>query len=248
MVMFCDQLLIAKRSHVSLKHLIIFSKNTVLLLLLVSLSACATVRKPLTGLVPGRQVETLQSPIAITVKSGEHSTGGRGYLIFKQPDRFHMAMLSPFGLTVLEVFSDSDRLTCLIPSRQTAYSGLLSELPDNSALKSLGAMKWVVAPPAAAPPSGTREVTAASGDRFFFDTNGLVQRKVSLQGDEVVYDDYRSVNGVAFPDSIVIGSRYGAEVKITFDEPQINLPVEDSALIPVLEGISVLPLADFKGF
>lgn len=227
----------------------LFFKNALLLLLLVTFSACATVKKPLTGLVPGREVETLQSAIVISVKSGEHSTGGRGYLIFKQPDRFHLAVLSPFGLTVLEVFADSDRLTCLVPSRQTAYSGLLSELPETSALKSLGMMKWVVAPPPPVPASsGTREVSAASGDRFFFDKTGLVERKLSEQGDEVLYQDYRNVNGVAFPDSIVIGSRFGATVKIDFDEPQINQPVEDSTLTSSLEGISVLPLADFKGF
>ncbi|HBG06477.1 MAG: hypothetical protein A2075_17285 [Geobacteraceae bacterium GWC2_58_44] len=235
---------------VSPKRLSIFSRNTILLLFLVSFSACATAQRPLTGIVPGREVETLQSSIGITAKSGERSTGGRGFLIFKQPDRFHMAVLSPFGLTVLEVFSDTDRLTCLIPSRQIAYSGLLSELPETSALKGLGMMKWVVAapPPAEGVSARSRELTTASGDRFFFDDNGLVQRKVSKQGDEVIYHDYRNVNGVAFPESIVIGSSFGATVKITFEEPEINQPVEDSAVTPILEGFTILPLADFKGF
>jgi hypothetical protein len=36
-------------------------------------------------------------------------------------------------------------------------------------------------------------------------------------------------------------------VKIIFDDPQINQPVEDSALVPNLEGYTVLPLAEFKG-
>jgi len=232
-----------------LRRLNIFYKNAVLLLLLVTLSACATARKPLTGIVAGRQVETLQSAIGITAKSGEHSTSGRGYLIFAQPDRFHMAVLSPFGLTVLEVFSDADRLTCLVPSRQSAYTGLLSELPETSALKSLGMMKWVVAPapPGDEVPTGGGEVTTASGDRFFFDRNGLVERKLSDQGDEVVYNDYRNINGVAFPESIVIGNSLGATVKITFEDTEINQPVEDAALTASLEGYSVLPLADFKG-
>ena len=206
----------SERYQVSLRQLVVFSRKTILLLLLLSLSACATMQKPLTGIIPGREVETLQSAIGITIESGERSTGGRGYLIFKKPDRVHLAVLSPFGAVLLEAFSDSDRLTCLIPSRQIAYSGRLSELPETSALKSIGMLKWVMAPPPVAPSSGTRDVIAPSGERFYFYKNGLLERKVSELDDEAVYQEYRSVNGVAFPGSIVIGSR-GATVKIVFD-------------------------------
>ena len=233
----------------SVQRLVRSAKSAALLFLLISLSACATAQKPLTGIIPGSRVETLQSAIGISAKSGERSTAGRGYLVFKEPDRFHMAVLSPFGLTLFDVFSDGDRLTCAIPSRQIAYSGLLSELPEESALKGLGMMKWVVEP---APPyeaaARNGEVVSPSGERFLFDKNGLVLRKVSEQGDEVIYNNYRNVNGVAFPESIVILSRFGATLRIAFDEPEINQPVEEQALIPSLEGFSVLPLADFKGF
>lgn len=219
------------------------------LLLLVCLSACASLQKPLTGIVPGTELETLQSSIAITVKAGEHGTAGRGYLIFQRPDRFHMAVLSPFGLTVLEVFSDGEQLTCLIPSRQTAYRGPLSELPETGGLKHLGMMEWVVQrAPLMDASSGARETVAASGDRIFFDKHGLVQRKVSQQGDEVEYIDYRNVNGLAFPETLVITNSYGHTVRIVFDEPEINTPVDTAALTPNLEGIAVLPLSDFKGF
>jgi outer membrane biogenesis lipoprotein LolB len=219
-----------------------------LLLLLLLLAACATVKKaPLTGIVPGREVETLQSAISISVKSGEHSTSGRGYLIFKAPDRFHMAVLSPFGLTVLELFLEKDRLTCLVPSRQTAYSGLMSELPENSGLQSMSMMKWVVAKPPASEVAGAKEFTAQDGDRFFFDEHGLVERKLSREGNQVQYQDYQNINGVAFPSSLLMENPYGARVKIIFDDPQINQPVEDAALAPNLEGYTVLPLAEFKG-
>jgi len=221
------------------------------LMMLLFVSACATVAKPLSGRVPGREAETLQSPITISVKNGERSIGGRGYLIFKHPDRFHLAVLSPFGLTLFEVFSDSERITCIIPSKQIAYSGLLSELPDEGAMKSWGMMKWVVErPPVAGPSLAALEITASSGrrERIFFDSNGLVQRKVTEDGDEVVYNGYQNINGVPFPASIEIVNRRGDTVKILFDEPEINQPVEDAALKPNLEGITVLPLADFKGF
>ena len=233
----------------SLNRLGILSKNAVLLLLLIVFSACATVKQPLSGIVPGREVETLQSAVNISMQAGDHSTGGRAYLIFKHPDRFHMAVLSPFGPTVLEVFSDYDRLTCLVPSKQTAYSGLFSELPETSGLRNMALMKWVVAPPPLSGPAAAgRQIVSASGDSFYFDGNGLLERKVSAAGDEVVYEGYHAIDGVAFPDSIVIVNRYGATVRLAFDEPQINLPVEDSTLTPNLEGMHLLPLADFKGF
>lgn len=233
----------------SSKLLSLIFRNALLLLVLLTFSACATVKKPLTGIVPGREVETLQSPISISVTSGEHSTSGRGYMIFKQPERFHMALLSPFGLTVFEVFIDKDRLTCLVPSKQIAYAGLFRELPDESALQSLSMIKWVVErPPIATPSPGTGEITGPSGDKFYFDDRGLLVRKLSPEGDEVKYEGYSNVNGVAFPETIIITSRYGAKVKIGFDEPEINQPVEEGALTPNLEGFSIQPLADFKGF
>jgi hypothetical protein len=236
-----------KRSVVAYNRFIVSLKTTTLLLLLLGFSACATVQKPLIGIVPGREVETLQSSIAISVQSGAQSTGGRGFLIFKAPDRFHLVVLSPFGLTVLEVFSEDDRLTCLIPSRQTAYSGLFSELPEASALKSLAMLNWVVAPPPGTGPSYGSSQTASAA-RFSLDDQGRVARKVSELGDQVEYQDYRNINGVAFPESIVIESRFGATVRIVFNEPQINLPVDDSTLAADMEGIRVLPLSEFRGF
>jgi hypothetical protein len=223
-------------------------QNLLFFLLLIALSGCATVKKPLTGLIPGRQVETLQSSVSISAKSGEHSTSGHGYLIFKQPDRFHMAILSPFGLTALEIFSLGDRLTCIVPSRETAYAGSMSELPETSGLTSMALMRWVVAPPPEAPAATEpREVTAPSGERFYFDEQGLVERKVSPQGYQVSYRDYRNINGVAFPESLVISNAYGTSVKIVFDEPEINLPVDDSTLTPNLENLTIRPLSEFKG-
>ena len=231
-----------------LKFSTIFSRIAVSALLL-SLFACATVQKPLTGIVPGREVETLQSSIAITMKSRGGGSGGRGYLIFQYPDRFHMAVLSPFGLTVLEVFSDGQQLTCLGPSRQAAYRGPIADLPESGGLKTFGMLKWVVArTPLPEASTGAGEMVAPSGDRIIFDKFGLVQRKVSPEGDEVDYAGYRNVNGVAFPDSLEIKNSYGDTVRIVFDEPEINAPLENGALTPNLEGFSVRPLSEFKGF
>jgi hypothetical protein len=44
-----------------------------------------------------------------------------------------------------------------------------------------------------------------------------------------------------------MANRQGDTVKIVFDEPEVNQPVEESALVPALEGVEVRPLAEFRG-
>lgn len=225
-----------------------FSIVRLLLLLCcaATLFGCATVKKPLTGLVPGRSVNTLQSSVSLSATSGERSSAGRGYLIYQAPELYHLLLLSPFGQTILEAFGENDRFTCVIPSRQLAYTGLLSDLPGESALKSLQLFQWVMAPPPLPVPTPPRQKVEIEGTSYQFDEVGMLERKVAPSGDQVSYEGYRSIDGVAFPETVVIRNAAGAEVRIVFDEPQLNAPVEPSALRPELAGMAVLPLSAFK--
>lgn len=218
-------------------------------LALLSLWGCAAVPKAALSRTPGGKMETLQSPVSISMTTPGRSLVGRGFLVFKRPDRFHLAVLSPFGLTVLEVFIDGERVICLVPSRDTAYAGLLSELPDRNGLSSWRMLRWVVEFPTANAADGVKAGLAADGGKelAYFDGNGLLLRKVNEEGDQVVFGDYRLADGVPFPASIRLESRNGEVVKLDFDEPELNGPVDDAALTPRLEGIAVLPLAAFQG-
>lgn len=220
------------------------------LLLFLALSACATAPRPLEGIVPGRSLETLSSAVSLAVQAGGKSSGGRGYLVFRQPDRFHLVMLSPFGLTVLEVFTDGDRLTCIVPSQGVAYSGRIDELPERDGLRSWGLMRWIVEAPPAPGPARFRDHVTRQGlqERIYYDDRGLVIRKETEEGDEVRFSDYRVVNGVAVAESIEIIAAGGEQVRLTFSEPEVNPVVEDSMLVPSLEGLKVLPFSAFKGF
>jgi len=219
--------------------------------LLLSLSACATAPKPLPSAAPGKQVETLQSEVSLSVRSGDKSIGGRGYLVFKQPDRFHLAVFSPFGFTLMDLFVNDQQLTCLIPAKQVAYQGLISDIPDGNALKGWGMMRWVVETPPASDDnkSVTRNQITPDGRKeiLCYDDRGLLASKSNEEGDRVVYRDYHDRNGVAFPSSIEISNAKGDSVHIVFDEPELNLPVEDVVLTPALEGVNVLPLTAFRG-
>jgi hypothetical protein len=219
--------------------------------LLLSLAACATVPQPLPSAKPGVQVETLQSEVSLSVHSGDKNIGGRGYLVFKQPDRFHLAVFSPFGFTLMDLFVANDRITCLIPAKQTAYQGLISDIPDGNALKGWGMMRWVVDTPPASEDnrSVTRNYISPDGRKeiLCYDDRGLLTSKSNEDGDRVVYRDYHDRNGVSFPSSIEISNAKGDSVKIVFDEPEINQPVEDGVLNPALDGVDVLPLTAFRG-
>lgn len=225
--------------------------SSLLSIVVVSLVVgCAAAPKPLTGLVPGREVETLQSPVSVSVKTASRSMGGRGYLIFKRPDRFHLAVLSPFGPTLADIYSDGERLTCVVPGRQAAYSGRIEELPDGHGLRAWAMLRWVVERTPVAGPALEQENVNGAGvrERLFYNDQGLLERKVTEEGDQVAYRDYRNVAGVPFPESIELANRWGDTVRIVFDEPEVNRPVDDVALTPRLEGVTVLPLGEFRGF
>ncbi|HEY6837948.1 MAG TPA: outer membrane lipoprotein LolB [Geobacteraceae bacterium] len=221
-----------------------------LLICQLLLAACATAPKPVTCPLPGKEIDTLQSPISMSVKAGDKTVGGRGYLIYKRPDRFHLVILSPFGLTLLEVYTNGDDITCVVPSKDTAFTGKTTELPDENALRSWALMRWVAdRPPAAGPLPGSRECLTHDGRRemVFYDKFGLVTKKVNDEGDQVLYRDYADVNGTAVPRTVELTNQRGDAVRIVFEEPEVNQPTDEAALSPNLEGLTVLHLSAFTG-
>ncbi len=214
------------------------------------LAGCATVPKPREFILPGKELETIQSSVSITARTGEKSTGGRGYLVYQRPDLFHLVLLSPFGQTVFEVFMNGDRITCLVPSKDTAYTGLVSELPDGNPLKNWGLMRWATErPPGEGPKPGVRKCTGPDGrpELVTYDKQGLVTQKENEWGERVVYGDYEAVNGVALPKTVELDDQRGDTIRIMFDEPEVNQSVDAATFVPSLKGITVLPLTAFQG-
>ncbi|MBJ6726537.1 lipoprotein insertase outer membrane protein LolB [Geomesophilobacter sediminis] len=217
--------------------------------LLLFLGGCVTAPPPV-KVIPGASVDTLSSSVAVSAKGRGHSGSAHGFLLFQRPNRLHVVFLAPFGSTVFELFMDDDRLTCLVPDKKTAYAGRVTELPPGDYLATLRLMRWVLArPPVPGPSLGAREMESEEfgRERIFFMDNGLVQRKVAPEGEEVIYRDYRMVDGVPFPEKMEIHDGKGGEVKITFEDPEVNHPIEPDTLIAKLDGYQVLPLVLLQG-
>jgi hypothetical protein len=76
----------------------------------------------------------------------------------------------------------------------------------------------------------------------YFDSQGLVLKK-RLDGDEVSYEGYRSVDGVPVPSAIEIIDRFGITLRITLDEPEVNTQLDEKVFVPPLDGFTILPLS-----
>jgi hypothetical protein len=195
-------------------------------------------------------LETVAAMVTISVKAPQINTGGHGYMVYQRPDRFHLVMLTPFGTTALEIYSSDDRLTIVIPSKGEAYTGTFDEMPYASPLRGWRMIRLLAVDEPLFDPmkQGTAEKSSkASGEiTSFYDGTGLLQRENFSSGEEVFFRNYQSEEGVPFPSVIEFIDRNGSRVKITFNEPEINKPVDNASLVPNLEGITLLPLASFK--
>ena len=220
-------------------------------LLVATLSGCAPKSVPTLVFTPGAVVESVQSEVSLSFNSPLGSGGGRGYLVFQRPDRSHLIVLTPFGTTVMEAFTSGDRLTIVVPSKEIAYSGTFDEIPAKAGLQGWKAMRWIVEgePAGSGEPNGELVRVNREGKRetVWYNSAGLVARKLTEDGDDVTYRDYRSIDGVPFPSAIEFQDRRGSMLKIGFDEPELNKPVAESALKPRLDGITVLSIRRLGG-
>ncbi|GAM08856.1 outer membrane lipoprotein LolB [Geobacter sp. OR-1] len=196
---------------------------------------------------PAATIDTLTSSVTISVKAGEKGLSGRGYMIMRSPDQFRLVILSPFGTTVAEMFMSGDHLLYVASSQNLAYQGVLSELPDAPALQGWRLLRWTterVVPEKAGQEHMSRRRADGERETVDFDAQGLVLKK-RVDGDEVRYEGYQSVNGVPVPTTIEITDRIGIAVRITLDEPEVNMPLDEKAFVPALDGVTVLPLSQF---
>lgn len=222
----------------------------IVLLLLLCISACATVPTPLLDYRPGAVVETLSSGVSFSVHTSDRSMGGHGYLVYRRPDQLRLVVLTPFGTTLFEAFVLGERITLVYPSQTTAFTGRIEELPDKGGLQGWRMMRWIMDmdTPGESRTSGTVERVSRQGfmEKATFE-NGLITAKSSPRGEQVFYSKYAVINGVPLPAEIEMRDAREDRIRFTLDEPEINTPLDENAFLPRLDGMSILPLSAIQG-
>lgn len=216
------------------------------------LSGCAARRPAIIPTSPDAPIEAFTSRVSITLKTadGKQNSMG-GVLAYRAPDRFRFVVLSPFGLSVADIVTDGQRITCFIPSRNIAFSGTFSDLPERHPLRQLAMLPWVVERPKPASPgevSAQRKSVAGLMETVYFNESCLPARRVAETGAEVRYDEYQSVDGVMLPTVIELANGCGDTVAIRLDEPEVNQAPDDKDFSLDLTDMTVVPLAEMRGF
>lgn len=219
------------------------------LLFLAVISGCASVPVE-QKTVYGDAIETLQGAVNVSLTSPAGQMSGNGFLIYKKPDNFRLSILAPFGQVVFDIIVSGEKVICLQESRKLIWQGVVGDLPPALGTKVWPLLQWILESPHPAGPSLERFFTRADGtvEIVYYEPGGLVQRKVNGAGDEVFYSDYRITGERAVAKRIELIASEGSRLVLTFDDPELNLPIDNSILNPNLAGYEIRPLGELNGF
>ena len=227
------------------------TKLLILLFALVLLPACSTrAPVPVSSLVdPGSQLETLSSSVTISLRTAEKNLAGRGFMVYRRPDQMRLILLSPFGTTLMEARLDGENLTLSYPAKAEAFSGRISELPPATGQRGLSMLRWVLASdsPKNAAPNGLIEQQNDRGvlERITMQ-DGVVTEKSLATGERVRYRNFKVLSGVLVPHELQMESAEGDRIRLTLEEPEVNVPLEQKVFSVHLDGFRIFPLSALK--
>lgn len=217
------------------------------------LAACSAPGRQMPPLVdamrPGEVVETVSSAVTLSLRTTERNLAARGVMLYRRPDQLRLALLSPFGTTIMEALVNGEQLTLSYPSSGVAYQGAINELPAATGQRGLAMLHWVLDsdPPANAAANGVFSRPASRGAVEQVSVQeGLVVEKSLSSGERVRYRDYRSHNGVPLAHELLMESAEGDRIRLTLEEPDVNQPLDEQSFLIPLAGLRLLPLSHLK--
>jgi outer membrane lipoprotein-sorting protein len=225
-----------------------------LLLLLTALSlvsGCAAFTpKPPLVYRPGAQVDSLSAAVSLSITKGEQGMGANGFLLYRRPDRMRVVILSPFGTTMMETVVAGEQVTVVDNSKGVAFSGLMSELPEQGEGDTWRQARWImdVPAPGSSLRDGSMERVNSMGqkERVTFE-NGLVTAKSLANGDEAHYNDYAVVNGAPLATEIIMYGHNGMRFRIKINDPEVNTDLSPDAFTTHLDSLTLYPLSALQG-
>lgn len=215
---------------------------------LLFLSACVTAR-PALEYNPEVSLDTLSAAVSLSISTADRGMSGSGFMVYRRPDQLHLVLLSPFGTTMVEIFSHGEQITLLYPGSSTAYIGRIDDLPEKGGLQGWRLMRWVMdaVPANSNLLNTTLERTGNQGvtEKVTYE-NGLVISKSTKNGDQVYYSRYTLVGGVPFATELDLRNAQDDRIRIVLDDAEVNAPLEEAAFQPHMEGLRVLPLSELR--
>lgn len=212
---------------------------------LLLLTACSTTR-PALDYTPGATLDTLSAAVSMSVVTADNGMSGSGFMVYRRPDQLHLVLLSPFGTTMLEIFSQGEQVTLLYPGSSIAYVGTIADLPAKGGLQGWRLMRWVMdaAPAPSSETNGTIERPGVQGlsEKVTYE-NGLVVSKSTADGEQVYYSRYTVAGGVPFAAELELRNAREDRIRIVLDEPEINTSLEEAVFQPRMDGVKILPLS-----
>ena len=221
-----------------------------LLFLSFVLSGCSAFRTPAElTYVSGRMVESLSGTVSLSYTAPGRSVSGNGYLMYRRPDQLRMVVLSPFGSVLQEVYLSGKMITIIDSGNGIAFSGSFMELPDKGDFSYWRYVYWLI--DIDRPDSSRNSAVIQRTNRFGQQENatfenGLLVSKTTVEGGDVTYRRFASVQGTAFPLEITYDSKTKEKCTILLEDPEINVPFSDAAFSPDLNKLRVYPLSSLK--
>lgn len=193
------------------------------------------------------ELKTISTSVSLVLHSQEQSMAGSGYLVYLKPDKAHIIVLTPFGTTLFEAFAVGDKISLLYPSEKLAFIGRFDELPKKGGLKGWRSIHWALEDAALQKggllKNGIMERISASGAKETITVeNGLIVEKAKIDGEKIYYSKHTLVNGVFLAHELDLRNSLYEQLRIVFDEPEVNGQIDESAFLPRLDGLKVYPL------
>ena len=217
-------------------HSLVWKPLQLLVFCLFGLVGCATVPTlHELNYTDGAAIATLSSSVSLAYASPDKSISGSGVIMYQKPGQFRIVILSPFGSVLQEISIQNQQITILDTGHKIAFTGNLSQIPEQSYFSGWKYIHWLVDNEIAMKSVGDKTVqrTGRNGElEKVVYVNGLVSEKSSDTGSSVKYQKYSVIQGIAVPLEILCETAGKDRLTVTFDEPEVNTPFARDMFVP----------------
>lgn len=191
--------------------------------------------------------KTVSANIRLSFVAAEKHGSVRGMLVYRAPDVLRIVILNPFGTTVMDILAQHELLTIVYPGNSVGFQGTASELPPGVERELWFGVRWMLKPVVGNLSEGLHGSHGSADEESVAIRNGVVAAKYRSTGEQIRFEEYALYDGVLFAQKMEYETPDKNRVTIVFEDVELNQPIADTAFIPNLKSIRLLPLSAFEG-